>query len=252
VEVAPEGWVQQGDGVFRGGGVKGLGLAGALLGFAEHQDYPITEWVNVAGASAGAIIASYLAVKGPTAVQELEGVLKSAPFETFEDYPGHSRILGGGHNLLEHHGFAEGKKFTEWFGCVLEHKTFAEVRNADDSDWRLKLVAVDVTTHSLLLLPEDLNRYRETPGGPVLDPDSFEIARAARMSMSIPYLFEPVTLYRDQVRCVDPNGTSFYSDEVVDRVDADAADAAAVDEARCPTSQSGSLTESAPTGSRSV
>ena len=31
-------WIEEADGVFRGGGVKGLGLAGALLGFAEHPD----------------------------------------------------------------------------------------------------------------------------------------------------------------------------------------------------------------------
>ena len=50
-------WIEEADGVFRGGGVKGLGLAGALLGFAESKDKPVKTWVNVAGASAGAIIA---------------------------------------------------------------------------------------------------------------------------------------------------------------------------------------------------
>ena len=54
-------WIEEADGVFRGGGVKGLGLAGALLGFAEHPTKPVKKWVNVAGASAGAIIACYLA-----------------------------------------------------------------------------------------------------------------------------------------------------------------------------------------------
>jgi NTE family protein len=54
-------WIEEADGVFRGGGVKGLGLAGALLGFAEHPEKPVKKWVNVAGASAGAIIACYLA-----------------------------------------------------------------------------------------------------------------------------------------------------------------------------------------------
>jgi hypothetical protein len=33
-------WIEEADGVFRGGGVKGLGLAGALLGFAEHPTKP--------------------------------------------------------------------------------------------------------------------------------------------------------------------------------------------------------------------
>lgn len=50
-------WVEEADGVFRGGGVKGIALAGALAGFAEHPDKPVKRWVNVAGASAGAIIA---------------------------------------------------------------------------------------------------------------------------------------------------------------------------------------------------
>jgi len=45
-------WIEEADGVFRGGGVKGLGLAGALLGFAEHPQQPVKKWVNVAGASA--------------------------------------------------------------------------------------------------------------------------------------------------------------------------------------------------------
>ena len=34
-------WIEEADGVFRGGGVKGLGLAGALLGFAEHPEKPV-------------------------------------------------------------------------------------------------------------------------------------------------------------------------------------------------------------------
>jgi NTE family protein len=50
-------WIEEADGVFRGGGVKGIALAGALSGMAEHPTKPVTRWVNVAGASAGAIIA---------------------------------------------------------------------------------------------------------------------------------------------------------------------------------------------------
>jgi len=50
-------WIDEADAVFRGGGVKGLGLAGALCGFAEHPTKPVHKWKDVAGASAGAIIA---------------------------------------------------------------------------------------------------------------------------------------------------------------------------------------------------
>ncbi len=46
------------DAVFEGGGVKGIGLVGAVSE-VEKADY---EFVNLAGTSAGAIVASLLAV----------------------------------------------------------------------------------------------------------------------------------------------------------------------------------------------
>ena len=46
------------DAVFGGGGVKGIGFVGAIA-VAEERGY---KWVNVAGASAGAIVAALLAV----------------------------------------------------------------------------------------------------------------------------------------------------------------------------------------------
>lgn len=45
------------DAVFEGGGVKGIGLVGAVAA-AEEKGY---RWMNVAGTSAGAIVASLLA-----------------------------------------------------------------------------------------------------------------------------------------------------------------------------------------------
>ena len=44
------------------------------------------------------------------------------------------------------------------------------------------------------MLPDDLVRYRLRGKPGLIDPDEFKIARAARMSMSIPYVFEPVEL----------------------------------------------------------
>ena len=78
-------WIQEADGVFRGGGVKGLGLAGALLGFAEHKEKPVTKWVNVAGASAGAIIACYLAA-GHNA-DDIAALMTRTKFGDFQDFP---------------------------------------------------------------------------------------------------------------------------------------------------------------------
>jgi NTE family protein len=189
-------WVDEADGVFRGGGVKGLALAGALCGFAEHPTKPVKTWKNVAGASAGAIIACYLAT-GHSASDMLE-LLKKTNFSSFADFPAHQKLLGAG-RLPFKHGMASGRAFESWFDEVLEGTTFGPLRkpstNGDTApQWSLKLIAVDVTKRRLLVLPDDLVFYREPGKSALIDPDSFKVARAARMSMSIPYFFDPVRL----------------------------------------------------------
>jgi NTE family protein len=193
-------WIDEADAVFRGGGVKGLGLAGALCGFAEHPTKPVHTWKNVAGASAGAIIACYLAT-GHDAQEMLE-LMKKTSFGQFADFPGHNKQLGFGRLLLRH-GMAPGNAFERWFDDVLGGATFSAVRKPPedgktDQDWWLKLIAVDVTDGRLLVLPGDLQSYRDPSTGKQIDPDDFKIARAARMSMSIPYFFDPVRLQDEQ------------------------------------------------------
>ncbi len=208
-------WNTEGDAVFRGGGVKGLGLAGALEGFYEHPDKPIKKWVNVAGASAGAIIASYLAC-GHDAMDMVK-LLKHTKFGEFQDFPFGSKIFGGGLNLIGRHGLAHGDKFRDWMSGELEHKTFAAVK--EKGRYRLKLIAVDVTTRALLVLPDDLPLYRRPDSKQPIDPDTFEIADATRMSMSIPYFFEPIELVRDQVRISHQGGSDHAIDDLVDRTE---------------------------------
>jgi NTE family protein len=192
-------WIDEADGVFRGGGVKGIALAGALEGFASHPTKPVRRWVNVAGASAGAIIACYLAL-GRTAT-EMSALLRDTDFSSFQDFPRGSPVLGVA-NLAYRRGLARGRAFERWFDDVLGGATFAQVRKAPEGDkerdWHLKLIAVDVTRRDLLVLPDDLDRYLAPGTSSPIDPDGFRIARAARMSMSIPYFFEPVELeHRD-------------------------------------------------------
>src|SRR2546430_9525834 len=180
-------WITEADGVFRGGGVKGLALAGALCGFAEHPTKPITTWENVAGASAGAIIACHLAT-GHDAAEMLE-LMKKTNFASFADFPAHSKLLGGG-RLLFRHGMAHGNAFERWFDEVLEGATFGSVRkksaNGVAPEWRLKLIAVDVTRRPLLVLAHGLLFYPEPGAATPVHPHHFQISRAARMSMSSP------------------------------------------------------------------
>ena len=193
--------ITKADGVFQGGGVKGLALVGAVLGFADHGDVAVQEWVNLAGTSAGSIIAAYLATDHSP--KDLELLLSDIPFKSFEDWGRGGEILGGGWNLARHHGLAHGEAFRSWFDGKIDGKTFADVRRKDpgpdksgdnNNPFRLRLIATDTTQRKMLVLPGDLADYKIPGTDQPIDPDSFPIANAVRMSMSIPYFFQPVLL----------------------------------------------------------
>jgi NTE family protein len=196
------------DGVFEGGGVKGIAFVGALEAAGEVG---IERWVNVAGTSAGAIIASLLAVGYQP--RELRRILEATDYATFADYGWGGRFIGGARNALRGRGLCPGKAFTDWLAERFEESplrnpdpTFADVQRdlpADLSDaerdrarYRLRVVASDVTEGRMLVLPDDIEDYQDEHGNQ-LTKDGLAIARAVRMSMSFPYFFEPVTLYRD-------------------------------------------------------
>jgi len=182
--------LSEADGVFQGGGVKGIGLVGALL---EFHDHGWTGWKHSAGTSAGAIIAAYLAC-GHTPLETAE-LLEHVPFRKFVDTGQFGKYVSGPWNLLAHRGFAKGEYFRHWMDDQLNGATFRDLRIDGTSDsWRVKLIAADITNREMLVLPDDLRRYRRHGDDAPIDPDSFKVADAVRMSMSIPFFFEPVTL----------------------------------------------------------
>jgi NTE family protein len=188
------------DGVFQGGGVKGLGLVGAVLQFAEGakdgdgEQLQVTDWVNVAGTSAGSICAALIAC-GYDA-KKLESTFLDLPFAQFEDFGRGGKIIGGLVNLAEHHGLAHGEVFHKWMDDQVGGKTFAAVKNTApeaDPTYRLQMIATDITNKRMLVLPDDIVKYTG-PTGEALKPDDLKIADAVRMSMSIPYFFQPIIL----------------------------------------------------------
>jgi NTE family protein len=196
------------DGVFEGGGVKGIALVGAL---EAAEEAGIRRWVNVAGTSAGAIIASLLAV-GHTPSQ-LQGILEATNYAQFADYGWGGKYLGGARNVLRGRGLCPGKAFTNWLAERFSESplgtpdpTFADVQRElppdlteeerDRARYRLRVIASDVSEGRMLVLPDDIEGYQDEEGRP-LTKDALPIARAVRMSMSFPYFFEPVTLRRN-------------------------------------------------------
>src|SRR2546430_10467579 len=101
---------QSADPVFEGGGVKGIGLAGAFAALEERDVAP----KGLAGTSAGAITAALVAA-GYTST-ELGKILKTIPFGDFKDKSPEDRIplIGRGVSLLLERGIYEGKVFQRW------------------------------------------------------------------------------------------------------------------------------------------
>ncbi len=196
------------DGVFEGGGVKGIAFVGALEAAREHG---IERWVNVAGTSAGAIIASLLAV-GYTPEQLLK-ILEKTNYAVFADYGFGGKYLGGARNAIRGRGLCPGRTFSDWLAERFKESpvgksdpTFADVErqlppglNDDEREkarFRLRVIASDITEGRMLVLPDDIVDYTDEKGRPFTKED-LPIARAVRMSMSFPFFFEPVELYRN-------------------------------------------------------
>ena len=179
------------DAVFEGGGVKGIGLAGAVA-VAEERGY---QWVNVAGTSAGAIVAALLAA-GYTAV-ELKEIMQELDYNNFKDTSALDKIPLAGPlmSLIFEKGIYEGKFLENWLRGLLKAKNVETFRDLvleeykDDERYRFKLrvIASDISQGRLLVLPQDIADFG-------VRPEDLNVASAVRMSMSIPFFYEPVKL----------------------------------------------------------
>ena len=183
--------------VLSGGGVKGIGLVGAVVALMD-AGYGAQ---RVSGTSAGSIVGAVVAAAsmgeqlGPEEVKELALQLDYHKFTdpgTVERLP----VLGPSLAVLRGTGIYKGDYAHDWVRSQLKNLgvcTFADLAIDDDSlpaEQRYKLVVTvaDVTTGQLVRLPWDYGRVYG------LDPDEQYVADAVRASMSIPFYFRPVTL----------------------------------------------------------
>ncbi len=214
------------NGVFEGGGIKAFAILGALHE-AEKRGY---SWVNVAGTSAGAIIASFIAA-GYNA-EEIKELVLNLDFKCFKDrdWLGKIPFLGPPLRLWFKSGLYRGAFLENWIRRILAAKgihTFRDLVLKDfENDckcrYRLTVIATDVSQRKLLRLPYDIMDYN-------IHPDELDVAAAVRMSANLPFFYEPYTLsyiknreLREHSYIIDGGVLSNFPVWIFDREDAPA------------------------------
>ncbi len=180
-----------------GGGVKGIGLVGAVVGLMDGG----YRAQRVSGTSAGSIVGAIVAAASmgdQLSPEEVKELALQLDYHKFTD-PGvveRLPVVGPSWAVLRGSGIYKGDYAHDWVRSQLKNLgvgTFGDLAIRDENlppEQRYKLVVTvaDVTTGQLVRLPWD---YRRVYG---LDPDEQSVADAVRASMAIPFFFRPVTL----------------------------------------------------------
>ena len=168
-------------GVFEGGGVKGIALAGGAAA-AMEAGYRFSSAV---GTSAGAIVAS-LVIAGYGS-RELEEIVVEMDWPKLMDRRMVSRLpmLGPHLAMLLGQGLARGARLEQEITRLLAARGVH--RFGDLPHGSLRVVATDLSHGQGVVFPDALTEYG-------IDPTSFSIARAVRASVAVPFVFEPVSI----------------------------------------------------------
>ena len=169
------------NGVFEGGGVRGVALAGAAAAALDAG----LEFERAVGTSAGALVASLLAAGyGP---DELGASVCRVSWPGLLRPVRGARIPGIGRHLalLSRKGWYDSTRLEVIWGELLASRgihTFGDVRPRS-----LGIVVTDLSHARGVLMPDGLRAYG-------YEPSNFPIARALRMSAALPFFFTPVTM----------------------------------------------------------
>jgi NTE family protein len=214
---------QRADLVLEGGGVKGIGLVGAVVRLME-EGYTFH---RVAGTSAGSIAAALLA-----AGVDAAGLAEAMERLDYSKVPDVTRpgipIANEALSLLTTGGAHSGDYVHGWIAAELERlgvSTFGDLRLEDagaDANlaasrrYKLVVMATDITHGRLLRLPWDYAHFDR-------DPDQQLVADAVRASISIPLYFEAQKLRNERTgeesTLVDGGVLSNFPIEIFDRTD---------------------------------
>lgn len=195
--------------VMSGGGIKGICYCGVLetldkMGILYDQEDNL-KLKGVAGTSAGSIVACLLAI-GFTP-KEIRIVLDDMDFnKLLDDKFGYVRDT---YNFIEHYGVCPGKYIEKLLGDLIKSKT-------GDADYTIAQLYEEKGVE-LVIVTTDMLHNKSIYLNPLNDKEcnrNIPIRKAVRMSMSIPFLYEPVN-YEGQM-CVDGGVLDNYAIHVFD------------------------------------
>jgi len=211
--------------VLEGGGVKGIGLLGAVLTLADAG----YRFERIAGTSAGAIVAALVAAyqKDGRDLHELEDVMWDLDYQQFakepflQDWTG---PVGDAFAAFVHGGAHSGDYLFDWLTPLLRDRgvtTFKDLRIPDSGGsledyqkYSLVVHASDLSRGVLVRLPWDYTKYG-------MDANEQPVVDAVRASMAIPFYFRPVqvTTQNGTATWVDGGLLANFAITVFDRTD---------------------------------
>jgi len=124
---------------------------------------------------------------------------ESESAETFrvdEKYTGYrSNLIKSAISLSKEGCLFDGDFLEEWVSNTLQKRgirTFGDLKHGipdkvNPGGYKVRMTAVDSTRWKVIVLPDDMAFYG-------IDPDEFEVAKAVRMSTSVPFAFKPVEI----------------------------------------------------------
>ena len=172
--------------IFQGAGLRNISFAGAVECFEDHG----YSWNRIGGSSGGAFIASLLAV-GYTG-KEISDYLLKTDFSSLltKDKLQSIPILGKPLGFLFESGIYTTSGIEKELNRLFKAKGkefFKDILLGNIS--KLRLTSSDLSTFKQLVLPIGLKNNNFTD-----KPYDFSIAKAACMSLAVPYRFKPILL----------------------------------------------------------
>jgi NTE family protein len=199
-------------------GVSVGALMGSFIaaGYKYEELKSLMDSFNIANLSAGKINDSHPVISRyiqyyngiyPCGRQWTQNFLTHRHFSSYrymDDQVTDSRLSPANRNLIENiinfsneGNVANGDYLEEWISEALKNKgikTFEDTKNgcADNinpNGYSIRMTAVDLSRWKVITIPDDLAYYG-------VNPDKFEVAKAVRMSTSVPFIFKPVEITR--------------------------------------------------------